>query len=330
MIIGISAKNADKKRLYDDTGTFKLCAIINAYLLNAPNVIISRCSSSISGFPEMVFGNKPTDGGYLILNRVEKDNLLTDYPNANPLIRKFQGADSYIYGEERYCLWINDSQIDLAYSIPPINNRLQEVRKFRLQSKAESTVLYADRPHLFKQRAHKETDAIIVPRVSSERRMYIPIGLLGSDTIISDAAQAVYDANLFVLGILSTRIHVIWTGAVGGKLETRYRYSSLVYNSFPFPKISAEKKAEIEEAAENVLVTREFYPDKTLTDLYDPDKMPEDLREAHTKLDDIVESCYPGYPFATDEARLECLFKLYEKMKKNGYTICHHNAHRQR
>ncbi|MEE3416381.1 MAG: type IIL restriction-modification enzyme MmeI, partial [Prevotella sp.] len=108
--------------------------------------------------------------------------------------------------------------------------------------------------------------------------------------------------------------HVVWLNAIGGKLENRYRYSSLVYNSFPFPKISAEKKKEIETAAENVLITRENYPEKTLAELYDPDKMPEDLREAHAKLDDIVESCYPGYPFASDEARLECLFKLYEKM----------------
>ena len=115
-------------------------------------------------------------------------------------------------------------------------------------------------------------------------------------------------------------MHVVWTGAVGGKLETRYRYSSLVYNSFPFPKISNEKKEEIKQAAEEVLVTREFYPEKTLAELYDPDKMPQDLREAHARLDDIVESCYPGYPFASDEARLECLFKLYEKMTANK---CH-------
>ena len=142
----------------------------------------------------------------------------------------------------------------------------------------------------------------------------MPVGLLSKDTIISDAAQAIYDANIFIIGILCSHIHVVWLSAIGGKLETRYRYSSLVYNSFPFPKISAEKKKDIEEAAENVLITREYYPEKTLAELYDPDKMPQDLREAHAKLDDIVESCYPGYPFASDEARLECLFKLYEKM----------------
>ena len=316
IIIGLSSQTSEKKKLYDNSGTYKQCTTINAYLLDAPNTIISRCPKSISGFPEMVFGNKPTDGGFLILDKIEKDCMIEQYPQAQLLIKRYQGADSYINGEERFCLWIQDSQLELAQSIPPIQERLQKVREFRLKSKADSTVLYADRPHLFKQRAHKETDAIIVPRVSSERRMYIPIGLLTNDTIISDAAQAVYGADILTFGILCTRIHVIWTGAIGGKLETRYRYSSLVYNSFPFPTISTQKKAEIEEAAENVLVTREFYPDKTLADLYDPDKMPQDLREAHEKLDDIVESCYPGYPFANDEERLECLFKLYEKMTK--------------
>lgn len=262
----------------------------------------------------MVFGNKPTDGGFLILNQLEKEEIIQNYPEAEPLIRNYQGADSYINGECRYCLWITDEQLSLAESIPPIKYRLEKVKEFRLKSKAESTVLYAERPHLFKQRAHKETDAIIVPRVSSERRLYIPIGILSNKTIISDAAQVIYDANLFILGILCTRIHIVWVSAIGGKLETRYRYSSLVYNSFPFPTISEEKKKQIEEAAENVLVTRAFYPEKTLAELYDPDKMPEDLKEAHAVLDDIVESCYPGYPFANDEARLECLFKLYEKM----------------
>ena len=143
------------------------------------------------------------------------------------------------------------------------------------------------------------------------------MGIVSKDVILSNSTQVVYNANTFIFGLLSTRIHVLWVATIGGKLETRYRYTNLCYNSFPFPKISDEKKAEIEEAAENVLITREYYPEKTLAELYDPDKMPKDLREAHAKLDDIVESCYPGYPFASDEARLECLFKLYEKMTMN-------------
>ena len=314
VIIGLSVNSNEEKLLYNSNDQCTKCKHINAYLLDGPNIIINRISSSISNLPEMVFGNKPTDGGHLILNQYERDSILNEYPQAERIIKKYHGADSFLYGDIRYCLWITEKNASFAYSIPPIKTRLDEVRNFRLKSKAESTVLYADRPFLFKQRAHKDTDSIIVPRVTSERRHYVPVGLLTKDTIISDAAQAIYDANTFIIGILCTHIHVVWLAAIGGKLETRYRYSSLVYNSFPFPSISSEKKAEIEAAAEEVLITREYYPEKTLAELYDPDKMPQDLREAHAKLDDIVESCYPDYPFDSDEARLECLFKLYEKM----------------
>ena len=316
VIIGLAQNTNGIKKLYTADDQCVKCQTINAYLLDAPNIIIGRNSKPISDFPEMVFGNKPTDGGFLILEQIEKDTIVNDYPQAERLIRKYHGADSFLYGEIRYCLWIKDDDLNLAYSIPPIKSRLEKVKGFRLQSKAESTVLYANRPHLFKQRAHKDTDAIIVPGTSSERRKYIPMGIVSKDVILSNSTQVIYEANTFIFGILSSRIHVIWVATVGGKLETRYRYTNLCYNSFPFPKISDEKKQEIEAAAEEVLITREYYPEKTLAELYDPDKMPQDLREAHAKLDDIVESCYPGYPFASDEARLECLFKLYEKMTK--------------
>ena len=316
VIIGLSCISKEEKLLYNSNGQCTKCVHINAYLLDGSNIIINRIGSSISNLPEMVFGNKPTDGGFLILDQRERDSILNEYPQAERIIKKYHGADSFLYGDIRYCLWITEKDVSLAYSIPPIKTRLDKVRDFRLKSKAESTVLYADRPYLFKQRAHKETDAIIVPGTSSERRRYIPMGIVSKDVILSNSTQVVYNANTFIFGLLSTRIHVLWVATIGGKLETRYRYTNLCYNSFPFPKISTEKKQKIESAAENVLITREYYPEKTLAELYDPDKMPQDLREAHAKLDDIVESCYPGYPFASDEARLECLFKLYEKMTK--------------
>lgn len=315
-IIGLSNPTKSEKKLFDTEGRMKLCSQINAYLLDAPNVIVSRCNYSISGFPEMVFGNKPTDGGFLIMDKIEKDNILSEYPQASPLIRRYEGADSYINGEERYCLWIKDEQLSLAKSIPPIAERLLNVAKFRLASKAESTVLYADRPHLFKQRAHIETDAIIVPRVSSERREYIPIGFLTKETIINDAAQAIYNANHFVLGILNSAMHMAWVRAIGGRLKTDYRYSSLVYNSFPFPKLTAAQKAAIEDAAWEVLGAREAHHGKTLAELYDPETMPADLREAHHQLDLLVDNCYRPQPFRDENERLELLLKLYDKMKK--------------
>lgn len=265
----------------------------------------------------MVFGNKPSDGGFLILEKEEKELIVNAFPEALPIIKQYHGADSYINGGIRYCLWITDDDLQLALSIPPIKERIDKVRDFRLKSKAESTAQWADRPHMFKQRAHKDTDALIIPSVSSERRIYVPIGLLSSDTIISNAAYAIYDANIFIFSILCARMHVVWLQAVGGKMKTDYRYSSLVYNSFPFPIISDEKKEEIESAAEEVLIAREGYPGNTLAELYDPDKMPDDLREAHEKLDRIVESCYQKEPFTSDEQRLECLFKMYERMTKD-------------
>ncbi len=256
----------------------------------------------------------------MILEPQEKEKLVAEYPQAKELIKEYQGADSYINGEERYCLWITDSQVSLANSIPPIKERLKKVSEFRKKSDADSTVLYADRPHLFKQRAHKDGTSIIVPGTSSERRCYIPIGLLDENTIISNSAQVIYDADIFTLGILSNLMHMAWVTAIGGKLKSDYRYSSLVYNSFPFPKITEAKRNEIIAATEEILLARAGHPDLTLAEMYDPDTMPDDLREAHNVLDDLVDSCYPGYPFANNEARLECLFKLYEKMTKEERT----------
>ena len=185
----------------------------------------------------------------------------------------------------------------------------------RLASKDSGANQLALRPHQFRDMRESNDYCLVIPRVSSERRNYIPIGYCQPYIVVSDSAFVQFTELMYVLGIVSSAIHYLWCKTISGKLETRIRYSNtLVYNTFPFPKISAEKKQEIETAAEEVLITREYYPEKTLAELYDPDKMPQDLREAHAKLDDIVESCYPGYPFASDEARLECLFKLYEKM----------------
>ena len=174
----------------------------------------------------------------------------------------------------------------------------------------------AERAHQFREFNACKNDTIIIPSTSSERRMYIPIGMATDKMVITNSAYSIDNAGLVLWGIIASRMQVIWLNSIGGKLETRYRYTSLVYNSFPFPKITEAKKQEIEEAAEEVLLVREDYPGKTLADLYDPDKMPDDLREAHHKLDLIVESCYQDRPFANDEERLECLFKLYEKMTK--------------
>ena len=316
VIIGLSNKSNKTKLLFSDNAYTK-CDFINAYLLNAPNVIINRCNSSISNLPQMVFGNKPTDGGFLILEEKEKEAIVTRYPEASQFIRFYHGADSYINGFVRYCLWINDKELSKAKDIPPIKERLEAVTEFRLKSKADSTVQYANRPHLFKQRPHEDVNSIIVPRVSSERRNYIPIGFLNKNTIISDAAQVIYYAQLLTFAIISNRMHTIWLQAIGGKLKTDYRYSSLVYNSFPFPKITDTQKTVLEELAQDILDIRDQNFDMTLGEMYNPETMPEELREAHHRLDLAVERCYRPEPFTSDEERLEYLFKLYVKMTKN-------------
>jgi hypothetical protein len=194
---------------------------------------------------------------------------------------------------------------------------MENVRSFRLKSTKMSTVEWAEKPYAFTERRYKNSPCIIVPSHSSERREYIPIDYLDAGTVISNAAFAVYDAPLWLFGILTSRMHMTWVRTVGGRLKTDYRYSAqLCYNTFPFPSITSAQQEEIAAAAEEVLGVREDHPGLTLADLYDPDRMPADLRQAHAELDNLVEQCYPGYPFATDEDRLECLFKLYEKMTR--------------
>jgi hypothetical protein len=225
------------------------------------------------------------------------------------------GADDLINGKLRYCLWLKKCPIKYREDCLELVRRLDGVRKVRSESSKESTRKWAERPHLFTEDRQPDTDYLILPVVSSERRIYVPIAYNSPKVIANTNALMIPNASTFTFGIVTSLIHNTWMRAVAGRMRTDYAYSaSIVYNTFPFPKISEDKKKKIEEAAENVLITREYYPGSTLAELYDPDKMPQDLREAHAKLDDIVESCYPGYPFSSDEARLECLFKLYEKM----------------
>ena len=261
----------------------------------------------------MNFGNMPADGGKLILSDEEKNDLVEKEPNAVKFIKPLIGAEDFINGKRRWCIWLYKEDEREYMLIPQFKKRIAELKIIRKES---SRPQLAAIPHLFAQITQPlGISFILIPRVSSEFRDYIPMGYLDKENIAADSCMVIGSDDMSLFGFLTSHMHMIWVDTVGGKLETRYRYSAqLCYNTFPFPKISAEKKAAIEAAAEEVLITREYYPEKTLAELYDPDKMPQDLREAHAKLDDIVESCYPGYPIASDEARLECLFKLYEKL----------------
>jgi type II restriction/modification system DNA methylase subunit YeeA len=289
---------------------------INAYLTNANNVFVEKRSKPLNTvFPEICFGSMPNDGGHLILSTEEKNELLQQYPDAKEFIKRFMGAQEFIRGEERFCLWITKDNYEVAIEIPLIKKRIEECRKYRLASKRKETKVLANIPYQFGEVRHQNINAIIIPSVSSENREYIPIGNLDRNTVISNAANSVYTNQYFMLSILTSNIHMCWLKSVGGRLKTDYRYSaSLCYNTFPFPPITQAQKDELEQHTHNILKARANHTEKTLAEMYDPNKMPNDLRLAHQANDLAIEKCYRDKPFETDEERLAYLFNLYELM----------------
>lgn len=318
VIVGIATKNSAKKRIFDGNQYLSVNSI-NGYLTSSSISYISRRSTPLSSFlPKIVYGNLLNDGGNLTLDKQELNVILNKHPNAKRFIRKFVGSQEFIKGYERWCLKIEDDELEDAMQISLIKERLERVRVHRAKSTEKSTREMAKFPHRYYFSSYENTTSIIIPRTSSERRAYIPIGFLSSDYVISDAAQAIYGAEPYVLGIISSKIHMVWMRAVAGRLETRYRYSSaIVYNNFPMPLISDNQKKILTTHVLQVLHIREKHPEKTLSELYDPDKMPSDLLTAHQELDLAVEQCYRLKPFISDEERLECLFKLYEELSTN-------------
>jgi hypothetical protein len=263
-------------------------------------------------------GSKPTDGGFLIFDEDEREKIVTQYPESKKYIKQYTGSGDYINGKVRYCFWISDSDAEHAKTIPLIAEKINKVAEFRAGRKdTPSTVEYAKYPHRFRQRAHKDGQAIIIPSVSSERREYIPIGFLDGNTVASNAANVVYDAPIWLFGIISSRMHMAWVRVVAGKLKTDFRYSSaIVYANYPLPVLSESQKQTLSGYARNVLLVRENHSEKTLAEMYDPTKMPEDLREAHHELDLAVDRLYRPKPYSNDEERLADLFSLYEQMTK--------------
>lgn len=315
-VIGLRNASTDPKHIY--TGGIQIPADnINGYLTEGPSLYISRRSRPLSDqLSAMTFGSKPTDGGHLILSPAERDELLETSPGGPEFVKKYMGAEDLIKGIDRYCLWIDDDAVEQASAIPEISRRLKLVRRARSAPKTSGiSKKFSEYPHRFIQRAYRPTDSIIVPRVSSERREYIPIGFLGPDTVVSDAAFAVYDAEPWLFSLLTSRTHMVWTRAVGGQLETRIRYSNtIVYNNFPVPPLSEEMKERLTVSALRILDVREYHCEQTLAQLYDPEKMPGELRAAHQAVDELVDSIYSTKPYETDEQRLADLFALYQQM----------------
>ena len=313
-IIGLRKSNNIKpKFLYVDNHK-RLVKNINAYLIDGPNIFIQKRTTPISLLPKMIQGNIVLDDGHLQLTELEKNELLIKYPNISILIKRIYGSFELINDVKRYCLWITDDLLSFAKEIPEINDRIQKVKAFRLNG-ATNAKASASRPHQFCMVNTAVKSQIVLPRVSTIRREYIPIKFLNNTEIISDAAQVILDADPYVFSILNSKIHICWVKNFAGKLKNDFRYSAgICWYSFPFPIISNQRKEELNQNTFRILEEREKNPEQTLAQLYDPDKMPEGLKEAHRLNDEAVERCYRSTPFNSDEERLEYLFKLYEKM----------------
>lgn len=317
-IIGVATKSRCSKHLFlESERRSKIVDNINPYLAASDNVIVSKSNSIPDGLPKAEFGSMPRDGGHLNFDKETADFIKGYYPNAAKFVKRYMGSQELIQDIERYCLWIDDTEesVKIAQSVPVIAERLSAVAVERANSNAESTRAYANRPHMFVQRAYRPTNAILIPRVSSENRVYIPIGYVNKDTIISDSAFAIYDAEKWLFAILTSRMHNLWIRTVGGRLKTDYRYSAtLCYNTFPFPRLTDTQKATLTDLAQDILNIREENFDMTLGEMYNPGTMPEALRTAHHRLDLAVEHIYRSTPFTSDDDRLEHLFRLYSKM----------------
>ncbi|TGN29178.1 class I SAM-dependent DNA methyltransferase [Empedobacter tilapiae] len=317
-VIIVSIKNVlleTKKKIFSKNN-IKIVNNIGPYLTENSNLIIEKRSKPFLIDDRLVYGNQAIDNGFLELDVEGKRQLLLECPNAIKFIRRLYGGNDYINKIERYCLWIDEENSEEALKIPFIYDRVQKVLEFRKNGGQVAKSLI-NIPFRFRYVHESTTDFIILPKVTSVNRKYLPISIVEKDSIALQTLQVIYNLNESLYSILSSCIHMLWVKAVAGGMKTDIVYSNqLCFNSYPFPKITKAKEQELEDCAYQILEVRERYPEKTLAQLYDPEKMPEDLKEAHRKNDLVVESCYREKPFTSDEERLEYLFKLYEKMTK--------------
>ena len=315
IIVGLTKENSKAKFIYDNEK--RICVKeISPYLINSEVCIANPENNPISNVPIMEYGNMPLEGGFLKLDENEKNEIIEKYPQSQKFIKPLIGGEELIKSIPRFCLWIEDEDLKEAVNIPPIANRINRVKDFRLNG-GEVAKTLVNRSHQFRYRKMAQKSQLVVPCTSSERREYLQCGFLDARYVTMNSLEVVYDAPKWLFAVLTSKIHMAWVKTVGGRLKTDYRYSAqLCYNTFPFPTISEAQKAELASLAQDVLDLREEHFDMTLGEMYNPETMPEDLKEAHHALDLAVERCYRSEPFTSDEERLECLFKLYVKMTK--------------
>ncbi|HFI0343665.1 TPA: DNA methyltransferase [Streptococcus suis] len=333
-IVGLANKGnvGSKKYIFDETLICQTVAHINPYLASGEDILVESSNKPLNRLPKMVFGSMPRDGGHLIISDLnERNKIVNENPDLEPFIKRYIGSEEYIKDKPRYVFWLNKEEYQTVQNNSLLSLRIEGVVQARMSSPAKSTQDAAKVPYAFVQKGEwdeaystfKQSGAdefvqLLVPRVSSESRDYVPMGFVGEDTIISDSAMAVYNAPVYLLGLLMSRLHMTWLRAIGGKLKTDYRYSAgLVYNTFPVPELSTKRKNQIEEQVFEILDLREELGG-TLAELYHRDTMPQALREAHQVLDGIVERAYKETPFASDEERLSHLLKRYKEIKEQS------------
>ncbi len=329
VIVGLAVQDNTSCRLYsiadkgsDDVLGIKKVEHINAYLSPGANVMVEKVSEPLTEISEMDFGSKPVDGGHLFLSFQEKEQLMVGFPQTQDFIRNFSNSEEFINGKQRYCLWINDNDVEQATQIPTIKHRLENVRQMRLASPKKQTQIEANTPHRFSEiRYQSSKTTMVVPRVSSENRPYLPVGIVEGGTIVGDRNFALYDAPLWNMTLIASRLHWVWIGTVCVRMRTDFSYSNtLGWNTFPVPTLTDKNKSDLTRCAEDILLAREVHFPDTIADLYDPALMPADLHAAHERNDEVLERIYIGRRFRNDTERLEKLFDLYTKMTTSTGT----------
>jgi len=319
VIIGFSNFDINEKLIYEYDDIAKephesRVKNINPYLTEGKDIFIESRGKPIHSYPEMIKGSQPTDGGNLLLEQNEYEELISKEPNAKKWIKPFVGSQEFINGQYRYCLWLKNILPNELRSMPLVIERIEKVKESRLKSPTPSVREFSKFPHLFTQDRQPSTNYLVIPEVSSINRNYIPIGFLSPEIICSNKLQIISNASLWMFGVLQSNMHMTWTRYVCGRMKSDFSYSPQVYHNFPWPENLTDKQKEaVEKAAQHVLDVRLQFPNNSLADLYDPNTMPPALVKAHQQLDKAVDLCYRPQPFINETKRIEFLFELYDK-----------------
>ena len=315
VVVGFSDASLERNPTIYKNGSIVRCSNINAYLVDAPDVCIDRRNSPLSDVPKIRVGSLPRSSAFTVTVE-ERKEFITKNPLSVKWIKPYIGSDEFINNKERYCLWMKGADIKELRSCDMVMERVEQVRKARLASPAATTRRTANTPTLFAVDAQPDTDYLIIPQVSSERRRYIPIGFMTPDVIASNLVFVVPDATLYHFGILTSNVHNAWMRTTCGRMKSDYRYGGdIVYNNFPWPNPTDEQKAKIEQTAQAILDARALYPNASLADLYDELTMPPELRKAHQANDKAVMAAY-GFPIKnfTESDCVAALMKLYQEL----------------